>query len=210
MYRRVIKRMLDFVIALFFLPLFGMIFIIVAPFIYGTDRGPVFYNALRMGVNGKKFKMHKFRTMSMNAPDIRNKDGSTFNGENDPRVTKIGRVLRKTSLDETAQILNVLRGEMSFVGPRAFVTNENEDFGQLDEERKKRLSVRPGITGYSQAYYRNSIGLDQKIKYDCDYVDQISFAFDVKIMIKTVTTVLMHKNIYVKPDVPIHTEEKSE
>ena len=74
MYRRVIKRMLDFVIALFFLPLFGMIFIIVAPFIYGTDRGPVFYNALRMGVNGKKFKMHKFRTMSMNAPDIRNKD----------------------------------------------------------------------------------------------------------------------------------------
>ena len=99
---------------------------------------------------------------------------------------------------------------MSFVGPRAFVTNENEDFGQLDEERKKRLSVRPGITGYSQAYYRNSIGLDQKIKYDCDYVDQISFAFDVKIMIKTVTTVLMHKNIYVKPDVPIHTEEKSE
>lgn len=90
----------------------------MVPLIWLTDRGPTFYNAQRVGLNGKIFKMFKFRSMKVNAPDIRNTDGSTFNSSDDPRVTRIGRFIRKTSIDEIPQILNVLIGDMSFVGPR--------------------------------------------------------------------------------------------
>ena len=138
--------------------------------------------------------------MRVNAPDIRTSDCSTFNSSSDPRVTKIGRIIRKTSLDETPQIFNVLKGDMSIVGPRAFLNSENKSFEEMDARRQKRLMVRPGITGYSQAYFRNSISLEKKIEYDCYYVDHMSFVMDVKVIIKTVTSVLKHENIYVKPD----------
>ncbi len=139
--------------------------------------------------------------MKVNAPDIRNADGSTFNGENDPRVTKIGRIMRKTSLDELPQLLNVLFGDMSLIGPRAFLGTSKKTYEEMDEKRRKRLLVRPGITGYSQAYYRNSIGLDKKIEYDCYYVDHVSFFMDIKILIKTVMSVLKHENIYIKNNI---------
>ncbi len=100
------------------------------------------------------------------------------------------------ALDETPQILNVLKGDMSFVGPRAFLSTNKLSYEQMDPKRRKRLTVRPGITGYSQAYYRNSIGLDEKIEYDCYYVDHISFLMDLKIVFKTVASVLKHENIY--------------
>lgn len=196
MYRKFVKRLIDIVFGLIGLPFFCLFFIVLAPIIYLTDRGPVFYSAQRLGKNGKTFKMYKFRSMKVNAPDIRNADGSTYNGPNDPRVTKIGRIMRKTSLDETPQILNVLKGDMSFVGPRAFLSTNKLSYEQMDPKRRKRLTVRPGITGYSQAYYRNSIGLDEKIEYDCYYVDHISFLMDLKIVFKTVASVLKHENIY--------------
>lgn len=196
MYRKFVKRSIDIVFGLIGLPFFCLFFIVLAPIIYLTDRGPVFYSAQRLGKNGKTFKMYKFRSMKVNAPDIRNADGSTYNGPNDPRVTKIGRIMRKTSLDETPQILNVLKGDMSFVGPRAFLSTNKLSYEQMDPKRRKRLTVRPGITGYSQAYYRNSIGLDEKIEYDCYYVDHISFLMDLKIVFKTVVSLLKHENIY--------------
>ncbi len=200
MYKNFIKRLLDIVLGLICLPFFCLFFIVLAPIIYFTDKGPVFYNAPRLGKNGKKFNMFKFRSMNVNAPDIRNADGSTYNGANDSRVTTIGRIMRKTSIDETPQILNVLKGDMSFVGPRAFLGTTTKTYDEMDEKRKKRLTVRPGITGYSQAYYRNSIGLDEKIEYDCYYVDHISFLMDLKILFKTVASVLKHENIYVSDD----------
>ena len=135
--------------------------------------------------------------MRVNAPDIRNADGSTYNGDDDPRVTKIGRIMRKTSVDETPQILNVLKGDMSIIGPRPFVTTHYEGYDKLDEKRKKRLEVRPGITGYSQAYYRNSIGQQEKIDNDCYYVDHVSLGLDVKIFFQTIRSVLKRENIYV-------------
>lgn len=98
MYRKFVKRSIDIVFGLIGLPFFCLFFIVLAPIIYLTDRGPVFYSAQRLGKNGKTFKMYKFRSMKVNAPDIRNADGSTYNGPNDPRVTKIGRIMRKTSL----------------------------------------------------------------------------------------------------------------
>ncbi len=197
MYKRFVKRLLDLILAMIALPFFCLIFIFFAPIIYLTDRGPVFYTAPRFGMRGKAFRMYKFRSMKVNAPDIRNADGSTYNAANDPRVTKIGRLMRKMSIDETPQLLNVLKGDMSLVGPRAFLGIGKWTYDQMDEKRKKRLSVRPGITGYSQAYFRNSIGLDEKIEYDCYYVDHISFLMDLKILFKTVASVLKHENIYV-------------
>ena len=109
---------MDFIIALIAIPLVLLIIVIMSPIIYFNDKGPVFYNAPRLGMNGKKFKMLKFRSMYINSPDLRNSDGSTFNSSNDPRVTKVGKFMRKTSLDEIPQIFNVLIGQMSLVGPR--------------------------------------------------------------------------------------------
>ena len=197
MYKKIGKRLIDLVISIIGLPVFGIIFIIFAPIIKLTDNGPVFYNAERLGWKGKVYRMYKFRSMRVNAPDIRNADGSTYNGDDDPRVTKIGRIMRKTSVDETPQILNVLKGDMSIIGPRPFVTTHYEGYDKLDEKRKKRLEVRPGITGYSQAYYRNSIGQQEKIDNDCYYVDHVSLGLDVKIFFQTIRSVLKRENIYV-------------
>ena len=196
MYRKFFKRFLDIVISLIALPFVGLVILIFAPIIWLTDKGPVFYNATRRGMNGKNFKMFKLRSMKVNSPVLRNADGSTYSGDDDPRVTKIGRIMRKLSIDELPQILNVLIGDMSFVGPRP--TLASVPYEQLDDVRKKRLTVRPGITGYSQAYFRNSITQDEKFAYDCHYVDHVSFLFDVKILIQTVLSVVRSRNINYK------------
>ena len=196
MYRKFIKRLLDIVISLMALPFVVLVIIVFAPIIWLTDKGPVFYNATRRGMNGKNFKMFKLRSMKVNSPVLRNADGSTYSGDDDPRVTKIGRIMRKLSIDELPQILNVLIGDMSFVGPRP--TLASVPYEQLDDVRKKRLTVRPGITGYSQAYFRNSITQDEKFAYDCHYVDHVSFLFDVKILIQTVLSVVRSRNINYK------------
>ena len=117
MYKHFFKRLFDIVISLFAMPFVLIVIAVFAPIIYFTDRGNPFYNAERVGKNGKPFKMYKLRSMYVNAPDIRLSDGSTYNGEDDPRVTPIGRVIRKASIDELPQIINVLRGLMSLIGP---------------------------------------------------------------------------------------------
>ena len=196
MYRVFIKRLIDICVSLVCVPFFIIIFIFIAPAIYLTDKGPVFYNADRLGKGAKFFKMYKFRSMRVNAPDLRNEDGSTFNSSSDPRVTKIGRILRKTSLDETPQIFNVLKGDMSIVGPRAHLTTKYFGWDSQTDLQKKRLSVRPGITGYSQAYFRNSATSEEKDEQDAYYVDNISFGLDVKILIQTFMSILKHENLY--------------
>jgi len=200
MYKRFWKRLIDIVIGLLALPFVILIVLVFGPIIFLTDKGPIFYNAERLGKNGKTYKMFKLRSMRVNAPDLRNVDGSTFNGENDPRVTKIGRILRKTSLDEFPQFLNVLKGDMSIIGPRPFVTTHYYGYESLSDQMKKRLEVRPGITGYSQAYFRNSITQEEKIANDVYYVEHISLLFDLKIFFKTVFSVLKRENIYVSSE----------
>lgn len=194
MYRKYIKRLLGLFFALLGLPIFALIFLIVAPLIFLEDKGPIFYNAPRLGRNGRIFNMFKFRSMRVNAPDIRNSDGTTFNSEDDPRVTRIGKILRKTSLDEIPQILNVLIGNMSFVGPRPDLPGAEKEIYRPGDIEK--LSVNPGITGYSQAYYRNSSTLAQRFDGDVYYAKNVSFFLDLKIMIKTVEIVLTHQNVY--------------
>lgn len=197
-YKKYIKRCLDFILALIILPFVLLLIIIIAPIIYISDPGPIFYRGLRRGIGGKSFKMFKFRSMYVNSPDIRNQDGSTFNGDNDPRVTKVGKFMRKASIDEIPQLLNVLIGDMSFVGPRP--TLASKSFDEVEMERRKRYDVRPGITGYAQAYYRNSISQKDKFIYDLYYVDHVSFLLDFRIILKTALSVLKHENIYISKE----------
>lgn len=213
MYRRFGKRLIDICVAVLCVPFFAVIFVFVAPAIFLTDRGPVFYCAERLGKNGKFFKMIKFRSMRVNSPDLRNADGSTFNSSSDPRVTKIGRIIRKTSLDETPQIFNVLKGDMSIIGPRAHLTTKFHGWDSQTDLQKKRMSVRPGITGYSQAYFRNAATSEEKDEQDAYYVDHLSFGMDVKILIRTFLSIVGRKNLYSsegKQAVGVYSAEKGE
>ena len=193
MYKKFFKRLFDIIISLIALPFFFIILLVIPPLIYFSDKGSIFYNAPRLGKDGKIFKMYKFRSMKMNVPDIRNEDGSTFNKENDPRLTKIGKFLRKTSIDEIPQILNVIKGEMSIIGPRPDLI----DFkNYIFEQYPLKFTVRPGITGYNQAYFRNSSELSIKFMYDEAYVKELNLVLDLKIFVKTIEVIIRRKNIY--------------
>lgn len=193
-YQKILKRVIDFFASLIISPIVLIICIIFGLLIYIEDKGDIFYISERRGINGSVFKMYKLRSMKLNSPDLRNPDGSTYNSNKDERLTKTGKLIRKLSIDELPQIFNVLKGEMSFIGPRPSLVSMRYD--ELDEYRKKRLNVLPGITGYSQAYYRNTISQSEKIIKDCWYVDNISLSTDLKILIKTIKIVLFKTGIY--------------
>lgn len=195
MYRCVFKRVFDVFGSLLLLPFVLVTILLLAPFIWLTDKGPVFYNATRAGKGYKPFKMLKLRSMYVNSPDLKNPDGSTFNSDNDPRVTPIGRFMRKTSLDEFPQFLNILTGDMSFVGPRPKLWHAHKRMEEMDENRQKSFSVRPGVTGYAQAFFRNSITQDEKFKWDAYYADNMTFLMDVRIIWQTLVAVVARKNI---------------
>lgn len=192
MYRYFIKRLFDIILSLLLLPFVFMIIAPVAILIKLEDKGPIFYNAPRLGRDMKEFVMYKFRSMKVNAPDIRNEDGTTFNSDNDPRVTKVGRILRKTSIDELPQILNVLKGDMSFVGPRPSPLG---DKSMYPKKFFRKYEVKPGITGYNQAVLRNAATMEQRIENDAFYVDNVSCFLDIKIIFMTAISVLKSKNI---------------
>lgn len=193
MYKNFVKKIIDFIIGLFALPFVLLLIIIVAPFLYFDDPGPIFYPSRRAGKNGRIFSMLKFRSMKVNAPDIRNADGSTFNSEDDPRQTKVGKILRKTSLDEVPQFLNIIAGQMSLIGPRPVLESQLATF---TEAEKGKLKVLPGITGYAQAYSRNQLPTHEERMLDAWYGEHISFWLDVKIFFKTIETVLHPNRVY--------------
>ncbi len=187
------KRGLDIALSLTMMPVLAVTLAGVGIAIKLDDGGPVFFKGERRGQFGKPFKMYKFRSMKVDAEDIRNADKSTFSSKDDPRVTRVGKMLRKTSLDEIPQVLNVLRGEMSFIGPRPnMATTPYEDLPDLE---KARLLVKPGITGLSQALVRNSAPAQQRYSIDKDYVDRVSLMFDLWIVGKTVEQLLFKRNI---------------
>lgn len=194
MYRNFFKRIFDLVLAIIALPFWLIILIIIGPMIYFQDKGSIFYNAPRLGKGGKIFKMYKFRSMKMNAPDLRNEDGSTFNSENDPRLTKIGKFIRKTSIDETPQIINIFKNDMAIIGPRPDLP---EHLNYYEGVEKRKLDVLPGITGYNQANFRNSAEWKDRLKNDVFYVDNVSFLLDVKIFFKTIDSIVFKRGIYV-------------
>lgn len=193
MYSKYVKRFLDIVICIVALPFFAILYIIFGLLIKLEDGGPVIYKSERIGRNCKPFMMYKLRSMSVHAPNLLNPDGSTYNAKDDPRQTKVGKFIRVTSIDETAQILNVLKGDMSIIGPRAslYTALENYNYDELD-----KMKVRPGITGFTQAYYRNNISVREKRLNDAWYANNVSFWLDVKIFFKTILVVLKRDNVY--------------
>lgn len=193
MYKDFFKRVIDFCVALMALPFVLILCVIVWICIKLDDNGPLFHMASRIGKDGRIFKMYKFRSMIVNAPDLRMEDGSTYNAEDDPRVTKVGKFLRKTSLDEIPQLLNVLIGDMALIGPRPDSAFYLEHY---TPEERIILTVRPGITGWNQAINRNSVGTKEKLQADIYYVNNLSFLFDCKVIWLTAKTVLSHKDVY--------------
>lgn len=192
-YQRFVKRAIDIVLCIIAFPIFVLIYIVVGLAIKIEDHGPVFYMAERIGKDGKLLKMYKFRSMKVNAPNILNADGSTYNSSSDSRVTKVGRIIRSTSIDETAQILNVLKGEMSIIGPRA---SGYEALQTYKEDEMDKMKVVPGITGYTQAYFRNGLSVREKRLKDAWYANHVSFALDIRIFFKTIQMVVSRKNLY--------------
>ena len=188
-----VKRLLGIIFSLIALPFVLILIVVVGLAIKIEDGGPIFYMASRIGRNGRIFKMFKFRSMRVDAPDIRMKDGSTYNAENDPRVTKVGRFIRKTSIDELPQILNILIGDMAWIGPRP---DSASYLDKYTNEERQILSVRPGVTGWNQAINRNSVGTKEKLQNDIYYVKHMSLRLDLKIICLTIKAVLSSKDVY--------------
>lgn len=191
-----IKRLGDIVISLVGLIVLLPFFPIVALLSKATSPGPVFFRQLRCGVNGRRFTLYKFRSMVVDAEarlaglnHLNELNGPVFKAENDPRLTPLGRWLRKTSVDELPQLFNVLKGEMSLVGPRPPLPHE---VAQYESWQLRRLSMRPGITGYWQVNGRNQIkDFNRWVQYDLDYIDHWSLALDLKILLKTIPATLL-------------------
>ena len=197
MYLRFGKRICDLVVGIVALPFVLIIIAVLAPIIHLEDKGPVFYNAPRVGKDGRDFKMYKLRSMRVNAPDLVMEDGSTYNGADDPRMTKIGAFMRRTSLDEIPQFLNVLKGDMSVVGPRPDLRRETELY---EGDEGEKLTVKPGITGYAAVYGRNSLPWHDRLALDVYYVRNVTFALDVKVFFRTFATVFKQEGIYVEEE----------
>lgn len=192
-YVRVVKRLFDIIIGICALPFLALIVLFVGLAIKIDDGGPVFYKAKRMGKNSKIYNMYKFRSMIVNAPNWTNKDGSTYNAADDERVTRVGKFIRKTSIDELPQFFNLLIGNMTLIGPRASGAGAVDTY-QPDEMAK--MDVKPGITGYTQAYYRNGLSVREKRLKDAWYAENVTFGLDFKIFFKTFATVLKREKVY--------------
>ncbi|MBN9900800.1 MULTISPECIES: sugar transferase [Bacillus cereus group] len=195
------KRVIDIFGALCGIILLSPVFIIVAILIKVEDpKGPVFFKQIRVGKAGKEFGMYKFRSMVTDAEEqlkdlLQHNEvsGAMFKMKDDPRVTKIGKFIRKTSIDELPQLLNVLKGEMSLVGPRPPLTREVKEYTLYD---KQRLLVTPGCTGLWQVTERNSVGFSEMVELDLEYIRNRSISYDVKIIFKTIRVLLGSNNAY--------------
>lgn len=191
----IIKRIIDFLGSLIGLIIISPILIIIALSIKFTSKGPILFKQERLGRDGKTFKIFKFRTMVVNAENIG--DGLTVKSESDTRITKIGKILRATSLDELPQLLNVMKGQMSLVGPRPPVTYFPYDgYNNYPDWAKKRFTMKPGITGLTQVTVRNSVSWDERIKVDNKYIDSFNVCLDIKLLFKTVSRIFKLENVY--------------
>ena len=201
------KYFIDYFLIVIIFPIFVIIFPLISLMILIFDSSPIIYSQKRVGLGGKEFSLYKFRTMSVSSDESVHKEhykdlssnkkiepsltpDDPIRIENDDRITKIGSFLRKTSLDELPNLLNVLRGQMSFVGPRPLVKYESDLYGEYS---KKRNSVKPGITGLAQIQGRLDLSLQERLYWDIEYVEKKSFYYDLIIILKTVVSVLSRR-----------------
>lgn len=187
------KNIFDYIGAAVGLILLSPIFIAVGILIKIDSKGPILFKQERLGKDGKVFTIYKFRTMVENAEKMG--DG-IFIYEGDNRITKLGDFLRRTSLDELPQLINILLGDMSFVGPRPPITYYPWKYEEYEERKKQRFKMKPGITGLAQIKGRNDLEWDEKIEYDIEYLRNFTFFLDLKILYKTFFSVMEKKNIY--------------
>ena len=180
------KRAFDALVALLALLVLGPVMLVIALAVRLESPGPAIFRQRRAGWRGRPFEIWKFRTMRADADAY----GNSPHGAEDPRLTAVSRRLRETSLDELPQLLNVLAGRMSFVGPRPLYERQAEHW---DERQRRRLDVRPGITGYAQAYGRGTVTIEEKIDMDLHYVDNLSIGMDVKIIWRTICNVFRRR-----------------
>ncbi|CDZ25065.1 capsular polysaccharide biosynthsis protein [[Clostridium] cellulosi] len=197
---RAVKRFFDVVLSVLALVVLSPLFLITAIAIKLDSEGEVFYSQLRVGKDGKLFKMYKFRSMCVDADkqldklkDLNEKDGPVFKIANDPRVTRVGRIIRKRSIDELPQLINIIKGDMSIVGPRPPLPNE---VAQYTPYQMQRLSVKPGLTCYWQISGRSDISFDEWVELDCKYIRESSVWTDIKIILKTIPAVLTGRGAY--------------
>ncbi len=190
--REASKRVFDLAILtvahLVLAPVFIALWTVIPLLIWLEDRGPVFYRQERPGRGGKPFALLKFRTMVVNADSV----GPAWTTDKDPRITRIGRILRKTALDELPGVLSIWKGSMSFVGPRALPKKEQEMFEREIEGFSRRLRIRPGLTGLAQVYDQVD-DARTKLRYDLEYIDRMSLALDVKLVVLSVRNTMMGK-----------------
>lgn len=203
-----IKRLFDLLSSGALIVILIPLWIILAIAIKFDSKGPIFFKQGRRTKNGRVFKMLKFRSMVVNAESM---GAGLFNYENDPRVTKVGRFLRNSSLDELPQLFNIFKGDMSVVGPRPCVTYELGDFDTLNKRYKKRFEVKAGLTGLAQVKGRNDISWDEKVGFDNQYVDSYNrygILTDIKILFMSVFRVFKRDKIYEsKADSSLSDEE---
>lgn len=192
------KRMVDLIAGSVALVLVSPLWLISALAVWLESGSPVLFKQVRLGLNGKHFRMLKFRSMYVNSADLRNHDGSTYNGPGDPRVTRVGSLLRCLSLDELPQLVNVLRGDMSIVGPRP---DPPDVLHLYRSEDHLRLSVKPGITGWAQIHGRNSLTWERRRDLDIEYVSKRNLWMDMRIMFHTVPVVLLRSGVYMEKPV---------
>lgn len=185
MYKK-IKRGLDIIFSLVLLIIGGIFLLIVGLIIKIDSPGPAIFKQERLGLNGKVFNIYKFRSMCQGAEK---KGTGVYSLKGDPRVTKVGRFIRATSIDELPQLINILKGEMSFIGPRPTLTYHPWKLEEYTDEQMKRFKVRPGVTGLAQVNGRKDIPWDERIIYDVNYVENLSFMLDLKILLKTIVKV---------------------
>ncbi|MED3793808.1 sugar transferase [Niallia alba] len=197
----VMKRAIDIIGSFCGLVVLSLLFVIIALLIKLEDpKGKVFFKQLRIGKDGKEFYMYKFRSMASDAEErlkellaLNEVSGAMFKMKDDPRVTKIGKFIRKTSLDELPQLFNVLRGDMSLVGPRPPLPREVEEYSAYD---KQRLLVTPGCTGLWQVSGRSNVGFEDMVKLDLEYITERTLILDFKIILKTVLVLFGSKNAF--------------
>lgn len=194
------KRTLDIIFSFVGLVCLSPLMAVIAYKIKKEDRGPVFYKQIRIGKNGRHFEMYKFRSMVTNADQLLEQlkdqnevEGAMFKMKHDPRITKVGYYLRKHSLDELPQLVNVLKGDMSLVGPRPPLPSEVEQYTDYD---KQRLYVTPGCTGLWQATERNDVGFEDMVKLDIEYIHHASLSYDLEIIYKTIIIIFKPNSSY--------------
>ena len=184
-----IKRIIDVFVSVLGLAILSPVLLVTAIAIKVDSRGDVLFLQVRIGLNGRTFKMIKFRSMCVGA-----EKGGVYSTKNDLRVTRVGKFIRATSIDELPQFINILKGDMSLIGPRPTLTYHPWPLEKYSQEQKKRFLVRPGVTGWAQVNGRKEIHWDRRLMLDVEYVNNLSFTFDMKIFFMTIAKVLAMKD----------------